>query len=240
MGRAGVAVVTGAAVVAAAVGGVVWWARQPPAAAATHDRAVRLFDAMETYPGTTALDQAREAKRYGDVRILVAHGDGADRVIVLAVTATSSRASNADVSFLPDSTVYSATRCYRWTPDREWGTADRVGCPERRDVDPATAPEPPAASATTDEVQTLLAEGADEQAVRHRVPAADVRTERGAIGVAVPGIRGYASGHRVNDCVLGRRDTDGVRVWSLAPTQVAPGELGCTADLALHPPAPPH
>jgi hypothetical protein len=31
-----------------------------------------LFKAMETYQGTTALDQAREAKRHGSIRILVA------------------------------------------------------------------------------------------------------------------------------------------------------------------------
>jgi hypothetical protein len=224
-----------------AVGGAVHWARQSPAAAATHERAVRLFNAMETYPGSTAVDQAREAKRYGDVRILVARGDGDDRVIVLAVTATSSRASNADVSFLPDSRVYRATRCYRWTPDRAWDTADRVDCPEHRDVDPTTGPRStPVTARTEHEVQAALEAGADAQAVRARVPGADVRAAGDVLAVAVPGVRGYDSGHRVNDCLLARRDAHGVQVWSLGPTQVAPGELSCTADLALHPPAPPH
>ena len=121
------------------VAGVTWWARQEPAVAATHDRAVLLFDAMETYPGTTALDQADEARRNGRVRVLVARDRAAGREIVLAVTASSSRRTNLDWWPSPNAR-YDATRCYRWTPDRAWGTADRVPCPRVRDVDPARAP----------------------------------------------------------------------------------------------------
>jgi hypothetical protein len=48
------------------------WAQGSPAEARTHARAAAIFNAMETYPGKTAYDQALEGARQGDVEVLVA------------------------------------------------------------------------------------------------------------------------------------------------------------------------
>ena len=231
------------ALVGAAVGGLWWWSRQDPAVAATHERAVVLFDAMQTYPGTTALDQAREAQRRGGVRVLVAQGSGADREIVLAVTATSDRRHGFELWPSTDET-HSATRCYRWTQQRDWGTADRVTCPTHRDVDRSDGPTAsPVTAATARQVERALRSGADEATVRARLTAvgAEVRGSGDAIGVAVAGVSGYDSGRRVNDCLLARRYDGRVEVWRPSSVQVAPGEATCDASAALaaglqHPP----
>lgn len=133
MSRPGIVLVAAVAL-AAAVLTVVWWGKQEPAAATTHVRAVKLFNAMETYTGATAMDQAREAARYGGVRILLAHDTAQGREIVLAVTATSGKRHNFELRFWPgDDQKHSATRCFRWTPEREWDTADEVRCPAQAD-----------------------------------------------------------------------------------------------------------
>lgn len=217
---------------------VTWWGRQEPAVAATHDRAVLLFDAMETYPGTTALDQAVEARRNGRVRVLVAREGAAGREIVHAVTASSNRRTNLD--WWPSAgATYDATRCYRWTPDRAWGTADRVDCPRVRAVDPARAPRAdPVQPDLGAELTRVLRRGGDPR----KVTGAQVGRRDGAVGVAVSGVRGYDSGRRVNDCLLGLRRADGtVQVWKPSAIQVAPGEGSCDPETALsadlqHPP----
>ena len=212
------------------VGGAAWWGHQEPAVAATHDRAVLLFDAMETYPGTTALDQALEARRNGRVRVMVARDTAAGREIVLAVTASSNRRNNLDW-WPSQGASYAATRCYRWTEDRDWGTADRVACPSTRDVDPARAPRAqPMGQDVADRLARALRRGEDPT----DLPGAQVASDSGAVGVAVAGIRGYDSGRRVNDCLLGLRRADGtVQVWKPSSVQVAPGEASCDAATAL-------
>jgi len=123
---------------------------------------VKLFNAMETYPGTTALDQAEEAERYGGVKIWVAKDTDQGREIVLAVTAT-----RTDTWGQPLPPV---TDCYRWTDHREWDTADHVDCPTTVDI-PAAA-EPPTISLPDDvehRLERALAGGATPSQVRSRL-----------------------------------------------------------------------
>lgn len=221
------------------------WGTQEPAVTKTHERAVALFNAMETYPGATALDQAREASRYPGVVVMVARNGPAGHEIVLRVTATDVHRNNLD--WWPTSDAeYRASRCYRWTQDRAWDTADEVDCPERKDVDPARAPHPdPIGSHVDREVEQALRSHRDVAAVRGAlvdVDGATVRELDGRIAVAVTRIEGYDSGRPVRDCLLGYRDARSVRVWRPTTTQVAPGEASCVPDSALEPSlqTPPH
>jgi hypothetical protein len=221
------------------------WGTREPAVARTHERAIALFNAMETYPGSTALDQAREASGYPGVDIVVARNTSAGHEIVLRITAADDRRNNFD--WWPSQNAhYEATRCYRWTQGREWDTADEVGCPERKDIDPARAPRTEPISPRVDAEL--------EQALRHSRNAATVRAQLadvdnvsvavidGRVAVAVSRVEGYDSGRPVRDCVLGVRDERTVQVWRPSATQVAPGEGSCDPAGAVEPylQAPPH
>lgn len=208
---------------------------------AARERAVKLFDAMETYAGTTALDQAREARRYGGVRIVVARETPAGREIVLAVRAVREPSNTAD--WFP-AEPYDVTRCFRWTEDRAAGEAGAVECPPR-DVDPRTAPTPAPVPDDADElVARVLAEGGGVLATREALAGLDAEVARvdGVLAVAVQGVAGYASGRRINECLLGMRVRGEVAVWRSSKIQVAPGEAGCYPESAAMPAlqAPPH
>jgi hypothetical protein len=234
------------AVVLAGLG--LWrWSTEPPAAAATQERAVRLFNAMETYQGTTALDQAREAKRYGGVRILVARDTSAGREIVLAVTATSTHRTRFDLQFWPDADppVYRATRCYRWTDDRAWDTADQVDCPAKREIDRSSGARPRPIPVGADRAVARALRGHPHRTGVQAALAgldADVTEVDGTVAVAVAGVEGYDSGRPVNECLLGLRRGEAVHVWRPSSIQVAPGEMSCTAAAAFAPEMqhPPH
>src|SRR4051794_26638493 len=221
------------------------WGTREPAVARTHERAITLFNAMETYPGTTALDQAREASGYPGVDIIVARNTSAGHEIVLRITAADDRRNNVD--WWPTQNAhYEATRCYRWTQGREWDTADEVDCPQRKDIDPARAPlTEPISPRVDDEVERALRRGRNAAEVRAELADVDdvaVAVIDGRIAVAVTRVEGYDSGRPVRDCVLGIRAARTVRVWRPSPTQVAPGEASCDPAGAVEPylQTPPH
>jgi hypothetical protein len=100
-----------------------------------------------------------------------------------------------------------------------------------RDVNPARAPR---VDPVGPEVSVLLARTLHRGGDPRGVPGAEVATQDGAVGVAVRGVRGYASGRPVNDCLLGLRRADGtVQVWRPSAIQVAPGEGSCDPATAL-------
>lgn len=221
------------------------WGTREPAVSATHDRAVALFNAMETYAGATAMDRALEATAYPGVELVVARNTGAGHEIVLRVTASSDRRDNFD--WWPDPEAhYEATRCYRWTEDREWDTADEVDCPEVRDVDPTRAvAAAPIGPGVDRRVRRALVDSSSAAAVRADLAGvrdATVEDVEGTVAVAVSRVEGYRSGIPVRGCVLGFRHGDDVRVWRPASIQVAPGEATCEPQAALDPALqrPPH
>ncbi|MFJ9391331.1 hypothetical protein ACIRON_21075 [Nocardioides sp. NPDC101246] len=192
-----------------AVGGVWAWAQGSPADARTHTRAVAIFNAMETYPGKTAYDQAREGERQGEVEILVATDRPEEgRRIVLAVTAHHECRTNWECAtrIWPDhSSIYTATRCFEWSEPREWDTADEVDCPRKPEVDttPAETVEVPEDA----EARLEAALGADDASASVRalsdLPGLEVQEKGTRIFVASGGVTGYWMGRTVSDCVLG-------------------------------------
>ncbi|MFE6510598.1 hypothetical protein ACFVDI_26440 [Nocardioides sp. NPDC057767] len=190
--------------------GALWvWAEGSPAEARTRTRAVAIFNAMETYPGRTAYDQAREGERQGDVEILVASDSPEDgRRIVLAITAHHECRTNWECAtrIWPDSSnTYSATRCFKWSEPREWDTADEVDCPSETEIDTTTAQSVDLPKDA--EVRLEAALGADDAAASVRaltgLPGLEVQSEGTRVYVAAGGITGYWTGRMSTDCVLG-------------------------------------
>ncbi|MEI7056780.1 hypothetical protein WBG06_13255 [Nocardioides sp. CCNWLW239] len=207
------------------VGGVgaFWvWAQGAPAEARTHTRAVAIFNAMETYAGSTVYDQAREGEREGEVEIMVATDSPDDgRRIVLAITAHHECRTNWECAtrIWPDSSnTYSATRCFEWSEQREWDTADEVDCPKTREIDttPAETVELP------DDAEARLEKAlrADEPAASVRaltdLPGLAVREEGARLYVASGGVTGYWSGRAATGCLLGWRVGGEVEVVRLS------------------------
>ena len=207
---------------------------------------------MQTYSGSTVLDQAREGVRVGyggPVDIRVARETTSGREIVLAVTGESSRRTNFDVWPVSGS-HYVATRCFRWTPDRVWGTADEVRCPRHRHLDRSVEPSVTPVDARAERavrrvlgdfrgpatIEALLAQDPDTAALR-----VDASRRDDVVGVAVSGVDGYSSGRAQPDCLLATRTGSKVSLWRPSAIQVAPGEGTCDAAAALsgfgqHPP----
>jgi len=184
-------------------GAFAWQAFPSEGERAADERAEALFEAMETYRGTTAWDQARQASRYGHVRILVARDTVAGRW-----TAEPHRPWGA----------YDQTDC---------PTQKHI---ERESAE--TNPVPETADAALKRVLRSHDDAAEVRAALARVDDFDglyveVAGVDGTLGVAVLGIEGYASGRRVNDCLRGRRDGKRVEVWRPSDIEVAPGEGGC-------------
>jgi hypothetical protein len=233
------------AVLSVGGGGLYAWGTQEPAVARTHERAVALFNAMETYPGTTALDQAREGSSYPGVVIMVARNTPAGHEIIVKITAADDRRNNFDWWPTQDAR-YEATRCYRWTQDRAWDTADEVDCPGRKDIDPARAAHAePIGHRVDRRVERALGRGTSAAAVRAELADLDdvsVQDINGTITVAVTRIEGYDSGRAVRGCLLGYRKVKTVRVWHPTAAQVAPGEATCDPEGAVEPylQEPPH
>jgi hypothetical protein len=219
------------------LGGTVYaWGTREPAVALTHERAVALFNAMETYAGTTALDRADEATRYPGVTVMVARNTPGGQEIVLKIRAASDRRNNFD--WWPAQNAHHvATRCYRWTESRLWGTAGEVDCPDHRDIDPSRAPHTGQIDSRVDgEVERALSRSRSAAVVRQQlagVEDATVQDVDGTIAVAVTRISGYDSGRAVRDCLLGYRAGEVVRVWRPSAEQVAPGEASCDPEDAL-------
>lgn len=226
-------------------GGTYAWGSREPAVGKTHERAVALFNAMATYPGSTAFDRAQQATRYPGVTIMVARNTADGHDIVLRITATDHRSSYFDVWPSTDA-EYQATRCYRWTDDRAWDTADEVDCPAEKDIDPARAPRTEGIGDDVDrKVKRALTRGGDAAEVKGELAGVeDVAVEDidGTIAVAVTRITGYNSGSPVRDCLLGYRSGDTVEVWRPSSIQTAPGEASCDPQgaLMLYLQAPPH
>ncbi|MFD7078144.1 hypothetical protein ACFV9G_28320 [Nocardioides sp. NPDC059952] len=190
--------------------GALWvWAQGSPAEARTHARAVAIFNAMETYPGKTAYDQAREGARRGEVEILVATDRPADgRRIVLAITAHHECRTNWECAtrIWPDSSnTYSATRCFEWSQSREWGTAEEVDCPRTPEID--TTPAGTVGLPDDAEARLEAALRANDAAASVRaltdLPGLEMREEGTRIYVASGGITGYWTGRMATDCLLG-------------------------------------
>ena len=204
------AVVAVVALTLVAGAGAFWvWAEGSPAEARTRTRAVAIFNAMETYPGRTAYDQAREGERQGDVEILLASDSPEDgRRIVLAITAHHECRTNWECAtrIWPDSSnTYSATRCFEWSEPREWDTADEVDCPSEPEIDTTTAQSVDLPKDA--EVRLEAALGADDAAASVRaltdLPGLEVQSEGTRVYVASGGITGYWTGRMSTDCVLG-------------------------------------
>lgn len=206
----------------ASVGAFWAWARASPAEARTHTRAVAIFNAMETYPGNTAYDQAREGERQGEVEILVATDDPEEgRRIVLAITAHHECRTNWEcaIRIWPDSSsTYSATRCFEWSEPREWDTADEVDCPKRPEIDTAPAGTVELSEDAETRLETALRTGDAAASVRALtdLPGLEVREEGARVYVASGGITGYWSGRMATECLLGWRVDDEVGVVRLA------------------------
>ena len=213
--------------------GAFWaWAQASPAEARTHARAVVIFNAMETYPGNTAYDQAREGERQGDVEILVAtDSPEKGRRIVLAITAHHECRTNWECAtrIWPDpSSTYSATRCFEWSEPREWDTADEVDCPKRPEIDttPAGAVELPEDAETRLEAVLRAGDAAASVRALTDLPGLDVRQEGTRVYVASGGITGYWSGRMATECLLGwnvEGEVDVVRLSASAHEE----PLGC-------------
>jgi len=135
----------------------------------------------------------------------------------------------------------------------EWGAADGTS-----PVDCPPTPSPVTPPPSTDPVVAANAREA-ATAVLRRLPAggvpsaeqiaaqvtaelapADGPAPLAAVTAAVDGADvGIATGGP-DDCVLVARVDGEVRDVVVAPVQLQPGESGCTATTALHPPDPPH
>lgn len=190
--------------------GAFWvWAQGSPADARTHTRAVAIFNAMETYPGRTAYDQAREGARWGEVKILVATDRPAEgRRIVLAITAHHECRTNWECAtrIWPDSAnSYSATRCFEWSEARAWDTADGVDCPKRPEIDttPAETVELPEDAETRLETALRADDAAASVRTLTDLPALEVQEEGTRTYVAAGGVTGHWSGRVATDCLLG-------------------------------------
>lgn len=190
--------------------GAFWaWAQGSPAEARTHARAVAIFNAMETYPGTTVYDQAREGEREGDVAVLAATDSLEDgRRIVLAITAHHECRTNWECAtrIWPDSpSTYSATRCFEWSEPRAWDTADEVDCPRTPEIDTTTAQSVELPKDA--EVRLDAAMRADDAAASVRsltdLPGLEVQVEGTRVYAASGGITGYWTGRVATDCLLG-------------------------------------
>lgn len=206
----------------AAVGGFWAWAQGSPAEAQTHTRAVAIFNAMETYPGMTAYEQAREGERQGEVEILVATDSPEDgRRIVLAITAHHECRTNWECAtrIWPDSTsTYSATRCFEWSEPREWDTADEVDCPKKQQIDttPAATVELPEDAETRLESALRGDDAAARVGALNDLPGLEVQEEGTRIYVAAGGVTGYWTGRMTTDCLLGWKVDGEVEVVRLS------------------------
>ncbi|MEU6138497.1 hypothetical protein [Nocardioides sp. NPDC047086] len=203
--------------------GAFWaWAQGSPAEARMHTRAVAIFNAMETYPGRTAYDQAREGERQGDVEILVASDSPEDgRRIVLAITAHHECRTNWECAtriWADSSNTYSATRCFEWSEPRDWDTADEVDCPRTTEIDTTTAQSVELPHDA--ELQLEAALGADAAAASVRaltdLPGLEVQAEGTRVYVASSGITGYWTGRMATDCLLGWKVDGEVEVVRLS------------------------
>ena len=198
---------------------------------------------METYAGTTALDQANDVASEDGVKIMAARNASDGHEIVLAVTGHANRAHNYDIGPLfstSGDSGYSATRCFRWTPHRAWGTAQRVDCPVRRSIDPATAPKAhPISPQVEARVRRALHATAEPGRIRAQLSGIQVQVRRigATTALALAGTAGYRDGRAVPECLLGFRKGDRIDVWLPQIAQIEPGELACAPATALLPEA---
>lgn len=189
--------------------GALWgWAQGSPAEARTHTRAVAIFNAMETYPGKTAYDQALEGARQGEVEILVATETEEGRRIVLAITAHHECQTNWECAtrIWPDSTSpATATRCFEWLEPQEWDTAEAVDCPTRRQIDttPAATVDVPGDAATGLQAALRTEDAAANVRALADLPGLEVQAEGANVYVAAGGITGYWTGRMATTCLLG-------------------------------------
>ncbi|MFF5052318.1 hypothetical protein ACFY1S_03915 [Micromonospora sp. NPDC000663] len=224
--------------------GVVWWALRPPEpvwhdsavadAISTVDRIEARFEYDHLYK---AADYARTAAREPDVAVLAVTGEThwqTGVTLVLRVTGHGEGVSSG-VVVKGDEKV-----CFRFRlgPERD-SRDDGIDCPAGTPL--PIRPEPSLDAVDAGLKQTLGETGPDEARVRAAVNALDldpavrrdVATEGGTVGVAL-----RASQY---DCLLARVDATGAQTWRPSHTQLAPGELPCSAGTALsgqfgHPP----
>lgn len=210
-----------------------WWGIQSPAVADAHNRAVKLFNAMATYPGTTALDRANVAMSYPGVRIVVAHNTPQGQVIVLAITGSAHTRHNFDFSFNFGSSsepTFYATRCFEWTWGMRYGTAPEVPCPPVS-IDRSVAPSPdPRTPGDVQRVRRALTGSPTVASVRLALAGSRAIVEARPFGIALawPGVAWYENGHAAPDCVWAIRDHHGVTVWQPTSREMRTGEFSCT------------
>jgi hypothetical protein len=108
---------------------------------------------------------------------------------------------------------------------------DDIDCPVG---DPLPVTKDPSLDGVDDRLKTALqAAGPDESAVRAAIVdleldpgiRTDVMTRDGRVGVALRAAQ--------YDCILARVTSTGAEIWRPSHTQLAPGELSCTAGVAL-------
>lgn len=211
--------------IAGLVAAFVGWANGSPAVAQTRIRAVKIFNAMETYPGTTVYDQAEEGAKWGDVEIMVAKNDPElgpnGRRIVLAITAHAECKTNWECAtkiWHDDSQPYSATRCFEWTSQRRWDApADEVDCPAKRDIDTTRAKTVDVPDDAEARIKAALrsADAAARLSALTGLPDLQVRADGKDVYVSTGGITGYWTGRMETECVLGWKTASGVEVVRL-------------------------
>ncbi|MFD2765100.1 hypothetical protein [Micromonospora eburnea] len=228
----GAVVVVGAGLLAARL----WW----PDAAATPYRDSAVDDAAEkvdrvqtrfTYDHLyRADDYAHTAAQQPDVTVLSVTGEThwqTGVTLVLRVTGHGQAVARDGSVVEGDEQI-----CFRLRlgPERD-RRDDDIACPAG---DPLPVSRDPSLGGVDDRLKRALASaGPDESAVRSAVaglgldPAVgqDVAARQGMVGVAL-----RASQY---DCLLGRVTPKGAEIWRPSHTQLAPGELPCSAETAL-------
>ncbi|WP_192579957.1 hypothetical protein [Micromonospora sp. AMSO31t] len=217
--------------------GGLWWA-QRPVEPAWHDNAVA--EATETADRIQArfvrdhlykaADYAHTAGQEAGVAVLQVHGEThwqTGVTLVLRITGHGQGVNGHGVVIKGDAQV-----CFRFRlgPERD-ARDDGIDCPSG---DPLPIRPDPSLSGVDDRLKrALAAAGPDETAARAAVdglgldPAVrrEIAAARGTVGVALRAAQ--------YDCLLARVGPTGAQTWRPSHTQLAPGELPCTAGTAL-------
>ncbi|MFI7071071.1 hypothetical protein [Micromonospora sediminicola] len=217
--------------------GGLWWA-QRPVEPAWHDNAVAdATDVVDRVEARFARDHLYTAEEFVHaagqepaVTVLQVRGEThwqTGVTLVLRVTG-----HGAGVNGRGETVEGTEMVCFRLRlgPERD-DRDDDIDCPAG---DPVPVPQDPSLDGVDDRLRRALGKASgDEAAVRAAVaglkldPAVrqEIAVRGGTVGVALRASR--------YDCLLARVDATGAQTWRPSHTQLAPGELSCSAGLAL-------